>query len=210
MTMSEAEACAVVEMLTRAYPTYPLDPKGVNVYVDALVRCPYGAGVTHAAVSSYILNEPWMPKVSELLDVIEVEAAGRSLVATRALPPGGERPASREERSVIVDVLKTVLEEMPPPKAGDPPQPGYADRFDVRARELGAAQGVTLDDDGPRSFSCVRCFDSGFEVETNSDGVTVCIPCPCIPARYERWRGGHYEPGHSCSECTAIRKGQRV
>lgn len=207
MTMTEREATTIVDTLHRAYPTYPVD--GRTLYIQALMRCAYDVSIAAAAVHGYIVNEPWMPKVSELLDVIEIEAASRNLVRTRALPPGAERPASREQRTVIVDVLRTVLAEMPPPGFGRG-DPGYSERFDARCRELTEAQGVTIVDDPPdRQYICARCQDTGFEVETAANGTAVCIPCPCNPARYDRWRGGHFEPGHSCKECEAIAKGKR-
>lgn len=204
MAMTEREATSLVETLRRGYPTYPLDDIAVGLYVQSLVRCPFDVAVGASAVHGWIVNEPWMPKVSELLDVIEVEAASRNQTRTRALGPGDVRPATREQRSTIAEVLATVQQEMPRPAH---PDDEWLAQFDARCRELLAAQGVTIDDEA-ETFVCTRCRDTGFETEV-VDGKNVATPCPCDPARYDRWRGGHFEPNHSCAECTALVKGKR-
>lgn len=61
-------------------------------------------------------------------------------------------------------------------------------------------------------FRCPNCKDQGWVTRAPADALTGepdfsegVYPCPdCRSFMYERWKGGHFKPGHSCAECVML------
>jgi hypothetical protein len=68
-----------------------------------------------------------------------------------------------------------------------------------------------------RTFECGGCLDAGFlpclpadPLNGEPDFAAGVYPCPdCRPDQYRRWKEGHFVPGHTCSECVALKLGRR-
>lgn len=223
MAMSEREATALFDLLRRAYPTYPVEAGTADVYVAALMRDRHDAGVAASAVRTWVVNESWMPKVNELLDAIKVEAATRNAgdPYVHALPAGVQAVAPDQHSRIYARLSAQVKAEMPIPEhrhqQGVENCPAcalrvngsYATEFAARLDELLAkhADELRVVDDPVETFACPQCLDSGFIEDGAVDGVW--RPCPCRPETYDRWREGHFLPGHSCAACEAMKKGKR-
>jgi hypothetical protein len=62
------------------------------------------------------------------------------------------------------------------------------------------------------TFRCPNCKDQGFVPRAPADALSGepdysdgVYPCPdCKPFQYERWKGGHFKPGHTCAECVML------
>lgn len=222
MALTEREATALVDLLRRAYPTYPIDAGTVELYTRALMADPHSAGVAASAVRTWIVNEAWMPKVNELLDAVKVEAATRNAGSPqRALPVGAVAVAPDKHSRVYARLSAQVKAEMPVPEhrhqQGVESCPAcrlaesgeYAEAFAARLDELLGkhADELRVMDDPVETFACPQCLDSGFIEDGMVDGTW--RPCPCRPDTYDRWREGHFQPGHSCAACEAMKKGKR-
>lgn len=219
--MSEREATALFDLLRRAYPTYPVDAGTVDLYVSALMGDRHGAAVAASAVRTWVVNEAWMPKVSELLDAIKGESSQRSAGdgSQRSLPAGVRAAASDRHSRLYARLAAQVRAEMPVPvhlhQKGAAQCPactlteGYAEAFAARLDELLGkhADELTVVDDPVETYACPQCLDAGFVEDGMVDGTW--RPCPCRPEAYDRWREGHWQPGHSCAACEAMKKGKR-
>lgn len=61
-----------------------------------------------------------------------------------------------------------------------------------------------------RTYGCGGCLDMRWLPMDPDDESRGVYPCPdCRPMVYERWKGGHYRPNHTCPECITIRSGRR-
>lgn len=221
--LSETEARALVDLLLRAYPTYPADVETRALYVAALMNDRHDAAVAAAAVHSWIVNESWMPKVNELLDVIKVEAHARRVddserLRTAGVLPPGVLPAPRAPVAKLrIDLIRQVMSEMrlPPEqrlRMSDGERRAYEDRFVARIDELVAEHSDVLVVAEPiETYVCPMCLDTGWIEESVIEGVSTALrPCPCHPELYDRWRAGHFAPNHDCAQCAALRRGKRA
>lgn len=73
------------------------------------------------------------------------------------------------------------------------------DGFRPVTEEWAIRQATRINDDGSESYDPVL-------TAAYRDAVVPCADD--APERFARWRGGHYEPNHSCGECTLVRKGR--
>lgn len=221
--MSEREATALVDVLLRAYPTYPADRDTRLLYEHALQNDKHSSAVASAAVQSWIVNESRMPQINQLLDTINVEAANRRigdsdrLRNAGALPPGMSPVVRPVAVKLRLDLLRQVHTEMhltESARAAMTPadRREYGQRFAARLDQLVAEHADVLIDDEPvETFVCPQCLDTGWISESidENDTTAPIRPCPCRPELYDRWRGGHFEPNHHCAACELLKRGKR-
>lgn len=223
MPVNEREATALVDVLLRAYPTYPADRDTRLLYEHALVNDKHPPAVMAAAVQSWISNESLMPKISELLDAIKVQSAMRRmddserLRTAGALPPGALPSTPNHASALRLRLIRQVNDEMPVTDTRRVSMTAeqrdeYAARFAARLDELVSEHADVLVADEPlETFVCPNCLDVGWIEESVIEGVSTALrPCPCRPDLYDRWRAGHFAPNHHCAACEALKRGKRT
>lgn len=56
---------------------------------------------------------------------------------------------------------------------------------------------------------CIECGDMGWSDTADEDEAPMVKPCRhCRPLVFMRWQRGHYDVGHGCEECAAVRSGR--
>jgi len=149
--------------------------------------------VALAAAEGWIENEDRWPTLNQFLDA--VQAQNRAHVIQRALASAPMGPAEMRRAGKIA---RTIAEMIRSPLPGD----AMRQEFVLRLRE----QGI----DEPTGLSPIRncdtCNDDGMVEYVQPGRADNVRPCPdCNEAGVERWSGSHYEPGHSCGDCDALR-----
>lgn len=226
------DALVALRMLGAGYPAYPVDADTVELYVVKMTELD-DLPTLYAALDEWITNEDRFPTVHQVLSAYRVEAQRRVKARREAEQARAERhgilagmPApSAEYAAEMVDVLRTVWEDRP--QRNHTHRPGVdpretcltcanADQIaavtEHQVRELCKVRGITPPRWGQVTYACIECMDRGWvlvgDVELGDPRVAV-HPCPaCQRDTHARWEGGHYGPGHSCSECDDARRGK--
>lgn len=146
MPMTSEEALALVELLTRAYPTYPAEAGTIELYVGAIARCQQNVEDAATAVRDWIVGQPFFPKLNELIDAIGGVARRRAAEQRpQPLPGLPAEPGSQEfVRTQLAEARATLARA----RKGKPakvyhcptchqPWPERRDLTDREARELG-------------------------------------------------------------------------
>lgn len=193
--MNHQAVSGMLDRLARAFTLGAPDPRGRELWCEVLEPVDHQTAL--AACDRAITGLDRHPTIHQFLDLcVEVEAeAAEAARPGPDLPPPGPLPAGARQasRDFLVAVRKSLTAGREAAAAGE----------DVEAVVLSVmAEHRPQVQPDLRGSRC-RC-DRGWFVE--DDGSV--RPCDdCLPDTAARWAGGHFELGHSCPECAAVRRG---
>jgi hypothetical protein len=227
--IATTDAEKVLGLLGAAFPAYPVGEDTYDLYLAALAAPPiYDLSTLVAAVGEWVAHNDRYPTIHQLVDAYQAEARRRILArqaaeqaraeATGTLP-GMPGPLGADTALEMVDVMRTVLDEI-----GGAPHIGHTkhgpgtcltclsgdeitDRAESRVFQLLEERGIRPPGQPVGTYACGLCLDTAFETVDHDRGTVA--PCrDCNPDGYRRWLDGHYRPGHWCSDCDSASRGR--
>jgi hypothetical protein len=198
--IAQRDAATVLETLSAAYPTHPMPPESVDLYLDALTTSPFDDfGALMAAVVHHVRTEDWHPTIHKLIEMYQAEArrrlADRQAAEADRIQRAGMLPGIAIDPGYAVEMLDVLRTAMAEVGTGG----GLPDVAERLAAERGLRPPPSVE-----TYACRECSDLGFIIE--ADHPFTVRPCMgCNSEAHQRWADGHMMPGHSCPDCRGRR-----